>query len=189
MRRINAANATPDHKFRDADPATGQKATSYNADWPNDVQESIMYPIERSGRGETANAHDLYRALVDEMFQVGDYKLTESNDSPAVRWTWQTWVEVKGRELVGFDESQTEFNAIGKQGGSKDRVLVVANLPDHDHPLRRATTGGNLNTGGNQDRYVPGGADNGERTGGTGSGQAFSILGPYRVVKMWRRTA
>lgn len=39
----------------------------------------------------------------------------------------------KGRTLVGYDVGQTEFNAIGKQGGAKTHTLSANEMPAHSH--------------------------------------------------------
>ena len=39
----------------------------------------------------------------------------------------------KGRTSVGFDSSQTEFNAVGSSGGEKTHTLSVAELAEHRH--------------------------------------------------------
>lgn len=42
---------------------------------------------------------------------------------------------LKGSVPVGYDASQTEFNALGKTGGAKTFALAVANLPAHAHDI------------------------------------------------------
>lgn len=192
MRRISAANATPDKKFQDANPGTGQPATSFNAAWPNDVQESLMYIIELSGRGETPNAYDLFRAMTDLQFRVGDYKISENGQSPGVVFTWQSWVEVAGRFLVGLDETQTEFNAVGKLGGAKS---VNATIPRDGWGTQQSTSGhlpepsvsGRLVTGSGKEED----SENLESLGHAANTPQVPVatLPPYRVVKMWKRMA
>jgi microcystin-dependent protein len=40
---------------------------------------------------------------------------------------------LKGKVPVGFDSSQTEFNALGKTGGAKTHTLSVDEMPSHTH--------------------------------------------------------
>ena len=40
---------------------------------------------------------------------------------------------LKGSIPVGYDSSQTEFNAIGKSGGEKTHKLTTAEMPTHSH--------------------------------------------------------
>ena len=183
MRRITAANTAPGNLFRDANPGTGQKATSFNAQWANDVQESIMTVIEARGGVESAAYDALYRAMVDVAHPVTSYLILERGDSPSADWPWQTWVEVSGRVLVGLDEGQTEFNVVGKTGGAKTHILTVDEMPAHTH---------NSNTlGNNAQNDSPGGVgvEAGRPTSSAGGGQPHNNLQPYRVVRMWRRTA
>lgn len=41
----------------------------------------------------------------------------------------------KGRSLIGYDSTQTEFNALGKTGGEKTHIITVNELPNHNHGL------------------------------------------------------
>lgn len=95
------------------------------------------------------------------------------------------WAEVanwKGRIPVGLDATQTEFNLMGKQGGSKDAVLV-----SHSHTISNS---GNVNNGasggsvsGKTARWDSG---SGAFLNGTISTEGVSGAGknlqPYRVV-------
>lgn len=40
---------------------------------------------------------------------------------------------LKGRVVVGVDESQTEFSELGLEGGAKTHKLTVAEMPKHTH--------------------------------------------------------
>lgn len=60
---------------------------------------------------------------------------------------------LKGNVPVGYDASQTEFNALGKTGGEKTHTLIIAEMPRHQHgmsplgqPLTYIGTGGSLTT-------------------------------------------
>lgn len=182
MDRISAANATVDHKFQDGDAGTGQRATSFNAAWANDVQEELVTIIEAAGLTPESGAQQLYKAMVNLQYRVGDYLHTESEVTPATRWPWQTWTEVTGRVLVGYDAAQTEFNAIAKQGGAKSVTLTKAQLPSN------AVASFDLNTSGiSHDGSVE--ADQTVLNVQMGGGQALPTLPPYRVVHVWRRTA
>ena len=39
----------------------------------------------------------------------------------------------RGNTAIGKDDSDTDFNTLGKTGGAKKRTLVLANIPSHTH--------------------------------------------------------
>ncbi len=43
--------------------------------------------------------------------------------------------DARGRVLVGFDGSQTAFNALGKTGGAVTHTLTAAEMPAHAHTV------------------------------------------------------
>ena len=108
-----------------------------------------------------------------------------------------------GRVTIGYDPSITEFNTIGKVGGSKDVTLGVDHMPNHPHGVydpghNHGTTRDPVVTsaGGTQRTYLGGGsgqqlawsqgaliAGNGTGIGiyGAGGGQPHSVLQPYLV--------
>ena len=48
---------------------------------------------------------------------------------------WAEVVDWRGRIPVGLDTSQTEFNTVGKTGGSKTVTLLTSNMPPHNHNI------------------------------------------------------
>jgi microcystin-dependent protein len=42
---------------------------------------------------------------------------------------------LRGRDSIGYDSSQTEFNTLGKTGGEKTHQLVVGELAQHNHSV------------------------------------------------------
>jgi len=134
-------------------------------------------------------------------YAVGDYFMTEGTTPPGTRWPGTTWVELAGRVLVGRDTTQTEFDTVGEQGGSKDAVLLA-----HTHVQQ-------LNSGDNgTGSHVQMLSEPNDGTSRTGSAvvdvnyatstrtpvntQSAGVadtnnqnLPPYRVCYVWRRTA
>ena len=100
-----------------------------------------------------------------------------------------TWERVgAGRVPVGIDTSQTEFNTIGKTGGSKE-------LQEHSHKtIRSANPQGLAGYGaawGGADLYPRSsdgsyGVDHNTETAGTGNS---GNLQPYIVMAFWKRIA
>jgi len=117
--------------------------------------------------------------------------------NPATLLGFGTWVAFgTGRMMIGYDASDTDFDALQETGGAKTKTLSTSELPSHNHGYTGQHTGNN----GNGLHHHSGstkiavGDDTNERTSSntvnsTGSGSAFSIMNPYIVAYMWRRTA
>ncbi len=88
---------------------------------------------------------------------------------------------LKGRVPVGFDSTQTEFDAMGETGGAKTHTLTVSEMPSHSH-----TADGNLvprGTGANFRELTDANTGtNNVTTRSTGGGAAHNNLQPYVVL-------
>ena len=117
--------------------------------------------------------------------------------NPGTLLGFGTWVAFgTGRTMVGIDASQTEFDTLGEEGGSKTHQLTEAELPSHQHdqgygadqtPRHGITTGLSsvrIDNDGNAFNSTTA-----ARTSSVGSDTAHNNLQPYIVVYMWRRTA
>lgn len=89
---------------------------------------------------------------------------------------------IKGRVVVQLDSSQTEFNSIGKTGGSKSVTLTTDQIPAHSHKTSGSSSGNTgtktmvlTNTGFTGDQATI------SDTSNTGGGQAHTNLQPYIV--------
>lgn len=98
---------------------------------------------------------------------------------------FQEVVNMRGRTVFGYDPAQTEFNLIGKPGGSPTKQLSVAELPTVK-PINGTFFKKGTGFGGTTGLTVgdTGGADfaEGELIKPFGGDQPFSILNPYRVA-------
>lgn len=84
---------------------------------------------------------------------------------------FQEVLNIRGRTIIGYDPSQTEFNTINSGGGSKMASLITDNLP----PIPNMVNAGDvLPNGGSGQHWV--------KSGNIGYGKAFSILNPYRIA-------
>jgi microcystin-dependent protein len=93
----------------------------------------------------------------------------------------------KGRVLVGYDSSQTEFDAIGEAGGAKTHTLSAAEMPAHTHTAAAGATHGTAFVGNNQ--FAVTDLNEGTRTtNSAGSGGAHNNLQPYLVIKWCIKT-
>ena len=117
--------------------------------------------------------------------------------NPGTLLGFGTWVAFgTGRTMVGIDASQTEFDTLGEESGSKTHQLTEAELPSHQHdqgygadqtPRHGITTGLSsvrIDNDGNAFNSTTA-----ARTSSVGSDTAHNNLQPYIVVYMWRRTA
>lgn len=79
--------------------------------------------------------------LVDLMFPIGSV-ITNSRASfdPNTLYEGTTWQRIKGRVIVGVDESDTMFNTAGKTGGHKE-------LQSHKHSGNTSSAGGHTHKG------------------------------------------
>lgn len=143
------------------------------------------------------------------IFPVGSIYMNGANaGNPAVLLGFGTWEAFgAGRVPVGFDGTQTEFNAVAKTGGDK-------NLQSHNHTGTTSTNGDHTHTT-NKDPVVTSGSGNSRLNSGSGQQTAWAQPGiinsagnhshsfttdnagsgdsqnlqPYIVVYMWIRTA
>lgn len=100
-----------------------------------------------------------------------------------------------GKTIVGYDGSQTEFNAIAKTGGAKTVALVTAEMPSHNHGVNdpghshnsnasQIVSAANIQSGSGYGAVTPNTSTNttGITIQNTGSGSAHNNLQPYNTV-------
>ncbi|MDN3672605.1 hypothetical protein QWY99_06000 [Flavobacterium branchiarum] len=100
-----------------------------------------------------------------------------ANEIPA---GWQEITEMAGKMPVGFDEKDSDYDVVGKAGGSKTKTLSIPELPEHAHDGHLVQASSNWRGGGNNS-----GDDATSKYGKSspvGGGKSFSIMNPYRVV-------
>lgn len=118
--------------------------------------------------------------VFEAMYPVGsEYTNFTDNTNPATLLGFGTWSAVVGRVVVGYDASQTEFNAAEKTGGSK---LLQA----HTHEYLAVNS-----ASGNNGSLYPWLGDSTNRTVTTQSsgGGDSGNLQPYIVGYMWKRVS
>lgn len=91
---------------------------------------------------------------------------------------------MKGRVFVGYDSSQTEFDAMGETGGAKTHTLTSGEMPSHNHPMQGTGGTGALTDGTGTTNYNVSGTTTtyGFKTNqpsSTGGGGAHNNLQPY----------
>lgn len=127
-----------------------------------------------------------------EAFPVGSVYLAVVATNPATLLGYGTWGAIAaGRCLVGLDAGDADFDAAEEVGGAKTQTLAVANLPAHNHQIRRerSATTGTATTLLARTSDTSSTVDVNVFTENTGSGTAFSTMPPYFTVYVWKRTA
>ncbi len=133
-------------------------------------------------------------ATIANAYPVGSLYMNASNSTnPATLLGFGTWSAFgEGRVLIGIDSSDTDFDTAEETGGSKTHTLTEAQLPSHRHTIGSTdSSAGFGGAAGNQEFVQDAGSGIGTpcNTSFTGSGQAHTIVQPYIVVYMWKRTA
>ena len=120
--------------------------------------------------------------LLDSIYPIGRgfIDFTDTDFSNYLGFTWER--TLVGLTPVGLDTSDTDFDTIGKTGGSKK-------LQSHQHTLKVGWK--NLDAGGSFPGYTSQASGAGVTTLTTeNSGEGNSgNLQPYQVVAYWKRVA
>ena len=125
--------------------------------------------------------------LLQALYPVGSVYISGSATMPGLISMIGTWVELKGRVIVGVDTTQLEFNTVNKVGGFKTHTLTVGEMPSHQHSIARGNY--NPNTVVATDFKTINANDGYGATGFTGGNGEHNNLQPYKTKYMWERTA
>lgn len=122
--------------------------------------------------------------MLNLQYPIGKTELFfDNNDhSNYMGFTWQ--LEAKGKAIVGIDTNDTDFDTIGKTGGSKE-------LQEHDHSITPNGYSTDLNATGVNYNVVSGNRSSQVdffRSGKAGTGNSGNLQ-PYEVFAIWVRTA
>lgn len=96
--------------------------------------------------------------ILDIIYPVGSiYETMDSSFSPSESFGG-TWERIKGKVLVGVDESDSTFKSSKLTGGEKSHTLTINEMPSHNHTIGRSD-GSNLtswstNAGAGNDWYI-----------------------------------
>lgn len=142
-------------------------------------------------------------------YQIGDIYITTDDTDPAIKFGYGEWEAFgAGKSLVAIDTGDTDFDTVEETGGAKTHTLTVSEMPSHNHGGSTSSnnaynttsvygSSGSTNHvaqqwGGN---YIGADSTYQSRTihshtiSSQGGGSAHSIMNPYIVVYMWKRTA
>lgn len=110
---------------------------------------------------------------------------------PNTRWNRYA----QGRTLVGVNENETEFNTVGKTGGTKDVTLTVDQMPSHKHTPTISgiaqECGAWYTRGDNRSgiNWGMGSSPNAVSMTNTGGGKSHTNLQPYITAYCWVRVS
>jgi microcystin-dependent protein len=128
---------------------------------------------------------DLTSTVMDLVYQVGDYWITESTQTPAQRGMPGVWSAQEDIFLVGAGG----LYKVGTTGGERSHTLTVAEMPRHNHMNYVGYPG----SGSNKVQYFIQSSDVAywaeEYSQSMGGGAAHENMPPYRAVYIWKRTA
>ena len=131
---------------------------------------------------------------ISDIYPVGSIYINAAvTTNPATLLGFGTWTAFgSGRMMVGYNASDSDFDALQETGGAKTHTLSIAEIPSHAHAQgshdSTAGDGGAYNTEFIRDHSDTANGPN-VTSSHVGGGSAHSILNPYIVAYMWRRTA
>lgn len=174
-----------------------------------DGKEYEVHMPQYSGRTplSSENLNKMQVEILKTMLPVGSRYVTQDNTNPNEILGFGTWARLKGKVCLGLDEDDTDFNTIGKTGGSKylqeHSHTGVTGLGQTDFMRAVEATGSNnasnhvvSNGSGGYKDHVSGSSDfpganhyHSFTTDKTGKGNSENLQ-PYEVVGyMWIRRA
>lgn len=164
----------------------GQKVTAniFNERFAQIVAQLNGNIDENNLSNEGISKEKLKAEVYESMYPIGSmYVNFTDSTNPATLLGFGTWTAVAGRVVVGYDATQTEFNAAEKTGGHK---LMQAH--SHIQKVGSAVAGsGYLMTPqvyyGNNNAY-----DTQGYTAEAGGGDSQNLQ-PYIVGYVWKRTS
>ena len=143
--------------------------------------------------------------LIDLFLPVGFIIYTEDdNYNPNTVYTGTSWVQTKGKMIIGRDDTDSDFQTSGLTGGTKTHVITESEMPNHRHVVNSSIGAGNPivpyaygspDPGAGDTNYtlkMTGTANDTSpylKTNYTGSSTAMSLMNPYEVANIWKRTA
>jgi hypothetical protein len=95
--------------------------------------------------------------------------------------------DLRGRFVVGVNPAETEFVAVGANGGTKNETLNISQIPAHVHRQNNFRNGATGSGGDSLRDYSSGGNTANTDTQSTGGGQPHNNLPPYVALLYVKR--
>lgn len=125
---------------------------------------------------------------VNLIYPIGSIYLSINSTNPS-KIFGGTWEQIKGKFLVGVDESDSDFKTSKLTGGEKTHKLTINEMPSHSHSIPNGAldnrTDGSVRASG-VGSYVSNVVD---KTNSAGASQAHNNLPPFFTCYIWYRTA
>lgn len=133
--------------------------------------------------------------VLDLIYPIGAIIYNDNEDFDPNTVFGGTWEKIRGRMVIGLDDTDSDFNTLKATGGSKTHTQTVDELAPHKHTFSgtwgRDTGGGGGfgapitdNTG-----YVFKSSSLNDYINNSGGGQPMDIMNPYYVANIWHRVA
>jgi len=128
---------------------------------------------------------------MSDIYPVGSIYINAAvTTNPATLLGFGTWVAFgTGRMMVGYNASDSDFDALQETGGAKTHTLTTSELPSHTHNnpagISPAPNSNDVDITGGNGATISANVV----TDATGGGGAHNNMPPYIVAYMWRRTA
>lgn len=140
------AGATPE--FQVGEVATLEPGSEATATLSGTAEQPVLnFGIPRGADGAPGQGGVTLQQVIDVVYPVGAVHITTANVNPGAYLSGTTWEAFgSGKTLVGVDPNDTDFNAVGKTGGSKavnlqhshatsPHVLTKSEIPSHAHGM------------------------------------------------------
>ena len=126
-----------------------------------------------------AQGQEVSRTTYSELFSIYGTAFGEGDGS-----TTFNLPNLKGKVIVGLDETDTDFNSLGKTGGNKTHTQTVNELASHTHHLKDGVVsqvdGGSIEGLGGGTLWGSG-VDLNTEMNSAGNAQPMNIMNPYMV--------
>lgn len=154
--------------------------------FPDKTNMNTDPTIPEASKVTDDNINEIKNAINNLIYPIGAIIANDNeNFDPNILYGG-TWEKIKGKMIIGYDESDGDFNTLTATGGSKTHTQTVAELARHYHVQ---SPGGRLTNAVQQvGAAIVTTTDNGN-TGYTGESQPMDILNPYYVANLWHRIA